>query len=206
MSSQVGQDLFALTVLDKRRNGYFLDVGANHPIENNNTYHLERDFNWRGLAIDISSSCAPLWTTHRKSAYIEAEAETIVSKLTGGSFDYASFDVDEANVNTIRAFNLRAAVITAEHDAYRFGPQKRDFLRDFFRARRYQLVCADVMAWNADYKCDVAFEDWWVDPDLVSNTWQQLICSNRHFTEICAQMRDISGLDIYAELETTKPT
>jgi FkbM family methyltransferase len=35
-----------------RRDGVFVDVGAFHPVNMSNTYRLERDFGWRGMAID----------------------------------------------------------------------------------------------------------------------------------------------------------
>src|SRR5688572_25919965 len=34
------------------RNGVFLDVGANHHQERNNTYYLETSLGWSGVAID----------------------------------------------------------------------------------------------------------------------------------------------------------
>src|SRR4249919_1448748 len=44
--------------LKDRRGGVFLDVGAYHAKEGNNTYRLERDFGWTGLAIDANPEFA----------------------------------------------------------------------------------------------------------------------------------------------------
>jgi hypothetical protein len=36
--SQAYQDLFVLTMLQGKRSGKYLEVGANHPVEFNNTF------------------------------------------------------------------------------------------------------------------------------------------------------------------------
>lgn len=38
-----------------RRNGFFLDVGAYHYKDKSNTYYLEKNLGWRGIAIDANS-------------------------------------------------------------------------------------------------------------------------------------------------------
>jgi hypothetical protein len=48
--SQLGQDLFALETNNGKK-GYFLDIGANDPIELNNTYLLEKN-GWDGYSVD----------------------------------------------------------------------------------------------------------------------------------------------------------
>ena len=37
---------------DDRRNGIFVDVGASRPVTFSNSYRLERDLGWSGIAID----------------------------------------------------------------------------------------------------------------------------------------------------------
>ena len=48
-----------------RRDGIFVDVGAFHAREHNNTYRLERDLGWRGLALDANATFAPEYPQHR---------------------------------------------------------------------------------------------------------------------------------------------
>lgn len=47
-----GQDLFILKLLGHKRNGTFIDIGANDGITLSNTYLLEREYAWRGVAIE----------------------------------------------------------------------------------------------------------------------------------------------------------
>jgi FkbM family methyltransferase len=51
-SSQYGQDTFIVELLEAKRNGYFLDVGASNGLDSSNTYLLERNFGWSGLCIE----------------------------------------------------------------------------------------------------------------------------------------------------------
>ena len=52
--SSVMQDLFVLSELDFKKNGFFLDIGAAYSIKKNNTFLLEKKFNWKGI---ISEPC-----------------------------------------------------------------------------------------------------------------------------------------------------
>ena len=48
-----------------RRNGVFLDVGANHYQRENNTYFLEKVLGWSGIAIDALPEFGPDYKLHR---------------------------------------------------------------------------------------------------------------------------------------------
>lgn len=50
--SQANQDQAVLTLLQFQRQGYFIDLAANDPIYNSNTYALERQYGWTGLCIE----------------------------------------------------------------------------------------------------------------------------------------------------------
>ena len=40
--SQALQDLFVSIILNNKYNGYFLEIGSNHPIIGNNSFLLEK--------------------------------------------------------------------------------------------------------------------------------------------------------------------
>lgn len=50
--SQAGQDKFVISFFKEKRNGYFLDIGAHDGISFNNTYCLEKYFNWGGICVE----------------------------------------------------------------------------------------------------------------------------------------------------------
>jgi FkbM family methyltransferase len=52
--SQIGQDLAVLNYYNKKRNGYFVEVGASDGIAFSNTYLLEKDFDWKGICVEAN--------------------------------------------------------------------------------------------------------------------------------------------------------
>lgn len=55
-SAQANQDLWVLEMLNNKKNGYFLDVGAYDGIKFSNSLLLEKKFDWRGLLIEAHPS------------------------------------------------------------------------------------------------------------------------------------------------------
>jgi len=50
--SQLLQDLFVLSELDFKRNGYFVEFGATNGISLSNSYLLETEFDWKGIVAE----------------------------------------------------------------------------------------------------------------------------------------------------------
>jgi len=50
--SQDGQDAFVISYFKNKRNGIFIDIGANDGICFSNTYHLEKELNWTGICFE----------------------------------------------------------------------------------------------------------------------------------------------------------
>jgi FkbM family methyltransferase len=61
---------FQDSVIDKlfnhKKNGFFVDIGANSPIRGNNTYFFEKNRNWSGIAIDPLPKYIKEWAKERK--------------------------------------------------------------------------------------------------------------------------------------------
>jgi FkbM family methyltransferase len=51
--SQEGEDLIAARLLDEKPDGFYVDIGAHHPVRHSNTYLLYRR-GWRGINIDAT--------------------------------------------------------------------------------------------------------------------------------------------------------
>ncbi|KAL7530793.1 hypothetical protein ACHAWF_003512 [Thalassiosira exigua] len=49
---QFKQDVVVSSLLNNKRDGYFIDLASNHPTFLSSTYALERKFNWTGLCIE----------------------------------------------------------------------------------------------------------------------------------------------------------
>lgn len=168
--AQCGQDIFARTLVGD--SGTFLDIGANAPVVRSNSYALEQ-IGWRGLLVDNSGESMEACERERSAHFYFTDAAQpqnwqaalAQAKLPIYEIDYLSLDVDEATMDCLIHFPLDVVsfgVITLEHDAYRFGSQRRDDMVAILKQHKYTVLCADV--------CDqgMSFEIWAVDPKLVN--------------------------------------
>jgi hypothetical protein len=56
MNKYVGdsnQEAFVLDVLDYKRDGFYVELGAFHSSEGSNTYALEKSFGWQGVSFEL---------------------------------------------------------------------------------------------------------------------------------------------------------
>ena len=180
--SQAGQDLFVSSMLKGKRDGYFLEIGSNHPSQHNNSKLLEAKYNWKGLMVEYDGSFEPLYKIHRPNSIYKINDARLVNYreiLDDNNFptnmDYLQIDLDVDNKSTLDTLLLlnntvfdkyKFATITFEHDIYTgnyFDTQviSRQILKD----RGYVLAFPNVSVfWMGSYK---PFEDWYVHPDLV---------------------------------------
>jgi len=79
--SQIGQDLKVLEHFNKKKNGYFIEVGANDGIALSNTYLLEKDYNWKGICIEPVPSIFKKLKKNRKSINIPFAVYNVNNKL-----------------------------------------------------------------------------------------------------------------------------
>jgi len=182
--SQAGQDLFVLSATNNKRNGYFLEIGSNHPSYNNNSFLLETQYKWKGLMVEYDKSFETSYKTERSnSIYVINDArlvnyrEILDSNNFPTNMDYLQIDLDVDNKSTLNTLELleqtvfdkyKFATITFEHDIYSGNFfDTREISRKIFKQRGYLLAFPDVAVyWNGKHQ---PFEDWYVHPDLVSN-------------------------------------
>jgi len=166
------QDEFVHRLLGPK--GRFLDIGCGHGIHGNNTFVLEKS-GWTGEMIDLDKTAYEWNKVNRKcrsfcddvttcdwNAIIQKKPDEIVT------YDYISFDVDEATIPAVKHFpwsTVRFRVITIEHDAYRVGNETRALIRETMAANGYMLLAADVCA---DFLYQ-PYEDWYIDPTLIDS-------------------------------------
>lgn len=195
--SQAYQDLFVYSVLNKKYNGTFVEIGSNHPITHNNTYILESKYNWRGLMVEYDSSFKELYKVHRPNSIYRIQDARIVdykSILDDNNFplniDYLQIDLDVNNKSTLDTLILlnntvfdkyKFATITFEHDIYTGNYYDTQIIsRNILNERGYILVFENVSVfWQGEYK---AFEDWYVHPDLVNMDYINSIKRSENIT------------------------
>jgi len=177
-NSQARQDEFILLILKNKRNGYFLEIGSNHPKYINNTYSLEKNFGWNGLMVEYDNNWESSYKKERSSNYIIGDAtqidyEKIFNELNfPKQMDYLQIDLEVENRSTLTTLELLNntifknyifSVVTFEHDIYRGNYfDTREKSREIFKENGYVLLFKDVK--HKDNK----FEDWYIHPSSVN--------------------------------------
>jgi FkbM family methyltransferase len=63
--SEENEELLIRHFFQDRKYGTFVDVGAGHYLQGSNTYFLEKELSWRGVAIDANDDYAADYRAHR---------------------------------------------------------------------------------------------------------------------------------------------
>ena len=171
--SQSMQDIFVMSMLDGKRNGVYVEIGADQPRVISNTYLLEKDFDWSGISFELDADKVAFFNTIRKNKCLCEDAtlydyKSLFQKSNyPKQIDYLQLDIDPAE-GTLRALkalpldDYRFSVITYETDVYSSGADIQDEQIEILESHGYQLVAKNV-------KCEGnPYEDWWIDPAIVS--------------------------------------
>lgn len=171
------QDIFVLTMLNGKRQGTYLEIGAANPFYGNNTALLEQNYEWTGVSLDIDQQFVDAFSRERRNPCLLKDATLIdYEKFLNGlnfprNIDYLQLDCDPPDVTykillSIPFEKYKFAVITYEHDYYcdtskSFREKSRKYLESF----GYVMVVGDIAPneWRN-------YEDWWIHPDLIDPT------------------------------------
>lgn len=188
--SQMHQDLFVLSLLDGMQDGTYLEFGAHHPIEVNNTYLLETMYGWRGVSFELDHYFSEMFRQKRKNPIVEGDAlaadykQIIKENNLGDVIDYLSVDIEPAEgtftvLKNLPHSEVKFRVITFEHcaDCVPDGPWLREQSREFLSGLGYKLVVPDIgnEVNPGDPTNVVSVEDWWYYPGLVSDELVEIL-------------------------------
>lgn len=88
--SQFGEDIVLSRIFSGRRNGFYVDVGAYHPMHYSNTYLLYKK-GWHGINIDPNPYSIRLFNLHRrKDINVNCGVSEIVSEKPYFIFNHQS--------------------------------------------------------------------------------------------------------------------
>jgi len=175
--SEAYQDMFVLTMLNGKKEGTYLEIGAGNAFYGNNTALLEKDFGWKGVALDICEEFVNAHNAERKNPCLLKNAlSTNYEMLLSGmdfpnNIDYLQLDCDPPEATYKILLNIpfekyKFAVITYEHDYYcdeskSFQEKSRKYLESYGYVRVVNNISPDNFR---------PYEDWWVHPDLVDSS------------------------------------
>jgi hypothetical protein len=172
---QLSQDFFVNKLLNINE-GFFLDIGAGVgglrlcPVHTmSNTYGLEKNRQWQGIAIDYDETYIEIAKKERscKLLCVDLMENNINDLLEQNNcpreIDYLSFDVDDAQEKVFNEFDFekyRFRIITYEHNSFTCGKHRQES-RDRFEKLGYHVLFGNVGREPND-----PVEDWYVDVDL----------------------------------------
>jgi FkbM family methyltransferase len=112
--SQLGQDLFVLSELDFKREGYFVEFGATNGTTLSNTHLLEKQFGWTGILAE-PARCWHSDLKKNRSAIIETNC------VWRDSTSVLNFnEVSNAELSTINLFSSSDIHRTARIKGHRY--------------------------------------------------------------------------------------
>jgi hypothetical protein len=172
------QEEFVLELLDNKKEGYYVELGAFHSKNGSNTNRLENEFGWKGVSFEIKEDLRKEFNENRSNPCMgDALDFNYISYFEENSFpkqiDYLQVDIDsgyqlngrpDGNAYTslhgllaVPLNSYRFTVITFEHDAnmYWRNAAMRDVQREILDSLGYSIVVRTES------------EDWWVDPEVI---------------------------------------
>ena len=163
--SMYGEDLFINNYFKNKKNGIYLDVGAYHPLDGNNTYLLYKKKNWHGINIDVNPLSIELFQKARK---FDVNINTAVSNKKGFVTLYYRKKINMLNTlskkiarihfrNGFKEKNIKSNTLNNILDQTRYKNKKIDFFNldveghelDILKSlnfKRYQptLICVEI--------------------------------------------------------------
>lgn len=172
--SEAFQDIFILTLLNGKKQGIYLEIGAGFPFYGNNTYLLESKYEWEGISLDIEPESSERYFRDRNNIAICRDAtqvnyiELLEDVKAPYDIDYLQLDCDPPDVTydiltKIPFDKYRFAIITYEHDYYNDESKSyKQKSREYLLSKGYELILSNIAPREGfDY------EDWYIHPDLV---------------------------------------
>lgn len=136
--SQFGEDMVLRAILGDSKTGFYVDVGAHHPVYFSNTYYFYRR-GWRGVNIDATPGSMALFQSLRGR---DVNLELCLTPRAEGSVEFFLFDQPALNTydrktadyhiatkgaKLVRSVHLPAMTLTDCLESYTRG-LKVDFL------------------------------------------------------------------------------
>ena len=172
-------DLFALDILEYKRNGYYVEMGSAGPISGNTTYKMESEYDWTGVGFDLDEKNVQEYNTVRKNPCLLEDAtkfnylKYFEENNYPKQIDYLQVDIESPisysgrsldpigqPLNGLIALPLqhyRFTVICFEHDTiiHYKNASMRDAQREILNNLGYSLIAK------------IGHEDWWVDASVI---------------------------------------
>lgn len=185
--SQLGQDIFVTTLLNDP--DFYLEIGAQHPTNINNTYLLELK-GWKGISIDIIDYSQDWKIRNNKFIKTDALKTNYKNLLDWAKFPktigFLSLDIEGDGdrykcLQKVLNSEYEFKIICIEHDSYR-GYHETEKLpqKELLEKLGYILVVE-----NIGDRPEFLYEDWWIHPRYIKKeNYQKFVSKNIVFTNL----------------------
>ncbi len=171
------QESFVVSMTEEKKNGFYVELGSGDPYIESNTSMLEKDFRWKGLALEIEKDVAQNYnSSNRINKCINADAlkfdyrSYFKENNFPSTIDFLQVDIDGHDKGNcllalvaLPLLEYRFSVIVIEHDLcqdYKRASM-RDAQREILSSLNYKLIGQTLS------------EDWWIDPNSVNQNLYQ---------------------------------
>ena len=206
-NGQFGQDLFVASIMKKKPNGFFVDIGCgissldiNHvPIfAMSNTFLLEKALSWNGIALDYDEEYCEKAQKFRSSVtcvdLMEANINDVLAERNCPEhFDYLSLDVDQAQRKVLDELDFEKysfKILTYEHNySTKDNPHLRDLYlgdREYSR-EKFSSLGYKILFGNVGLNPKEMIEDWWVNEEMFDE-WGHLAMENTTLHDIMERL------------------
>jgi FkbM family methyltransferase len=164
--SQSDQDKWVLEILENKRNGFFVDVGAYDGIQTSNTYTLEKEFDWNGICVEANPEVFAKLLKGRSCMCVNMAVLDFK-----GECEFGSSEINQAPFNKIPCDTLNN--ILADNNC----PSEIDYLSIDVEGCEYDIFkCFDFTQY--EIKCMTVEHNLYLDGDYNKNRIFELLSNN----------------------------
>ena len=144
--SQEGEDIIIRKIFKNKKNGFFIDVGAHHPIKLSNTFYMYNFRNWTGINIDAQPGSMKSFNLLRKrDVSLEKAISNKQETLTFYSFKKSTNNTFSKkhlleNGEIIKKTKIKTTTLTKVLDNYLYSNKKIDFINIDVEGFDYQVI------------------------------------------------------------------
>ena len=168
--SQANQDKWVCEVLDFKKRGYYVDIGAYDGIQTSNTYTLEKYLRWSGICIEANNIIFDSLVKNRNSKNINSA----ITNFNGTC--HFEGDSIKTNGKIVNCFTLESVLQDNN------SPSEIDYLSIDVEGHEYTILnCFDFNKYNI--KLMTVEHNLYVDGDVRKNQLFELL-TNKGFTRV----------------------
>jgi len=170
--SSTFQESFVISMTQEKKNGFYVELGSADPYIDSNTFLLESEFGWKGLALEIDKEVSEKYNLSDRTNKCTNEDALRFDYLTyfkennfPKTIDFLQIDIDGHDAGNcllalvaLPMLQYRFSTIIIEHDLSQNYKRSamRDAQREILSSLAYKLIGQTLS------------EDWWVDPKSVN--------------------------------------